>query len=183
MIKKVTTKMIIVGNGTPTRGAGSVIDSFDVVARLNKFVIDGFENDVGSRTDVVGLNGILSIPRGASEIWFPQPRACIKKANLRRAVNARIETFEEYPTIVEEWRARGLSGSPSTGLRLIAMVISRLGKVWITGFDSGATGHYWDETHVHGDDHDWDFERKEISRLKKIELINDIQGNRTFKRL
>lgn len=47
-------KVCIVGNG-PTEvgtGNGGLIDSFDKVYRCNNFVIDGYEKDYGSKTDV-----------------------------------------------------------------------------------------------------------------------------------
>ena len=52
------TKVIIVGNGSSLNGSkkGELIDSFDKVVRLNKYLIEGHEEDVGSKTDVCMLN-------------------------------------------------------------------------------------------------------------------------------
>ena len=51
-------KVVIVGNGGSHIGSGNgkIIDSFDKVVRLNKYLIEGHEEDVGSKTDAVVVN-------------------------------------------------------------------------------------------------------------------------------
>jgi hypothetical protein len=50
--------VVIVGNGKSALNNqnGKEIDSFDIVVRLNRFKTIGFENHVGSKTDVVAVN-------------------------------------------------------------------------------------------------------------------------------
>jgi hypothetical protein len=52
-------KVILIGNGPSClkHRAGRLIDTYDVVVRLNNFQIVGFEEYVGTKTDVVISNG------------------------------------------------------------------------------------------------------------------------------
>jgi len=65
---------VLVGNGERLRGAGlgAVIDAAERVVRFNEFLILGWENDVGTRTDCHYLN-TAHISRGmrplADEWW------------------------------------------------------------------------------------------------------------------
>ena len=47
-------RVVLVGNGPTLRAGtrGAEIDGFDLVVRFNNFVVDGFAEQVGRRTDV-----------------------------------------------------------------------------------------------------------------------------------
>ena len=50
--------VVFVGNGPSMKdsGLGKWIESFDIVVRFNECKIDGYEDDVGSRTDILVIN-------------------------------------------------------------------------------------------------------------------------------
>ena len=45
-------RIAIVGNATPKRDFGKLIDSYDIVIRMNNFRLSGFERLIGTRTDL-----------------------------------------------------------------------------------------------------------------------------------
>ena len=55
-------KIVVVGNSPIELGKnkGSMIDKFDIVIRFNNFVIDGYESDYGSKTDIWAISPAFS---------------------------------------------------------------------------------------------------------------------------
>jgi len=75
-------KIVVVGNGAGSlkRQSGRFIDSSDLVIRINDYQTDGFEEAIGSRTDVHMLNSWAKVPAleatrvaALSEVWFAFP--------------------------------------------------------------------------------------------------------------
>ena len=74
-------KAIIVGNSSNILESknGTLIDSFDKIIRLGQFVISGYEDQVGTRTDICitrwgKYTKITSTDRQQiGDVWFPHP--------------------------------------------------------------------------------------------------------------
>ena len=165
-------KAIIVGNSASilNRNNGYLIDSFDVVIRLNKFKIKGYEKYVGTKTDIycskwLNMSYNLDNIELFKEIWLPYPippnwwtsdgnfkevdlethNYYINKFNLNNKLLKYMpsECLPEFEDVFKK------TCQPSTGLIAIMMAIKLLSNYTIqyTGFDAFATGWYWNTSH------------------------------------
>ncbi len=141
---------------------GSEIDDFDKVLRFNEYELDGYEQYVGSKTDIlcVPANKILldihkrpelTSQKNVSEIWYARPKDWVDQigfdlkhfTNVKRVLQI---TDTEFNFIHIK---NGLQFSPpwlSTGLVAIYMAINNCSEydIYVHGFDGFKSGHYYD---------------------------------------
>jgi hypothetical protein len=156
-------KTILVGNGPSLVGAkrGSLIDSFARIARFNNFRINGFEEDVGRRTDLwLTHEGYLTEELSWSqsfsqpETWVLAPDLPRRRARMLASARASLPcvhlvSLVEARCISSAWDATAAPQSPdyvwpSTGI----MAILLFKPCVIIGFDHFMTSsqHYWSKT-------------------------------------
>lgn len=79
--------LVIVGNGGSTlnKKNGKFIDSCDVVIRIKKFTINGFEEFVGTRTDIWATKWFCYKPGVFDKIWLPflDPNSAIESHSIK----------------------------------------------------------------------------------------------------
>ena len=138
---------VVVGAGPSILGSnlGETIDNFDVVIRCNNFEIEGFEKDVGKKTDIWAVNTSRSTaPRDYTafkEIWFKDQPAhkLLQKLSYNQdalEICRMISDPREYCKSLELNGIKIEPGeNPSLGFRAILMAISEYGSVHIAGFD------------------------------------------------
>lgn len=162
-------KVVVVGNSACNlnKKNGQLIDDFDIVIRLNKFKILGYEKYVGSKCDIycskwLNMSYNINILNQFKNIWLPYPKPpnwwtsdgnfkevseqehkkYIKKYNLNENIISYlpIECLNEFESIFKK------VCQPSTGLIAISMAINLFKNCTIkyTGFDAFSTGWYWD---------------------------------------
>lgn len=191
-----SNKIIIVGNGSSVldKENGELINSFENVVRFNKYIIDGFEKNVGTKTNIwftvlpisfykknwrlkVKYDEVYFCYRFNQDIkWYEQyvdyyknTKTSVKKIK-ESDVYKDIKQSEIYKNIL-----KGVRIAPSTGLAAILNLINIYGKVYITGFDwwEREKNHYYDNS-VRAAVHNPQIEKQIIYNLKdqnKIEFI------------
>jgi hypothetical protein len=165
-------KAIIVGNAASllNRNNGYIINSYDIVIRLNKFKIKGFEKHVGIKTDIycskwLNMSYNLENVNSFKEIWLPYPKPpswWTSSGNFNEVDtethNNYINKFNIHEKVIKYMPEECLSEfeevfkktcQPSTGLIAILMAIKYLKNYTInyTGFDAFSTGWYWEPSH------------------------------------
>lgn len=147
-------KVYIIGNGPSAtrRRLGKIIDSGDVVVRINNFKIGGFSEFVGTKTDILftcRLNEYLETIRLFKEVVVclllnpfldvHVPKDVLNSPNISEVIH--------WPEVDQMTKKLGFPGNhyPSTGLLCILKMIKRFGFVNILGFDSFKNGnlHYF----------------------------------------
>jgi len=150
-------KILLVGNGPSLLGSslGKKIDEFDVVVRMNKFRLKGFEKDVGTKTtvwwrtdcndlldpEVSFENVMLSILPRAEKAWATElqqkyaGKTVVVPERIHRGVHRDMGLGD--PLTSDMW--------PSTGLIAISYFALLYGEVTICGFEGFAgKKHYWE---------------------------------------
>jgi len=188
---------VIVGNSGEVigSGAGKKIDQCDEVIRINDFLIEGFEDDAGSKTTVVCLNfqEAAQLPDVKNHPNFPTRKIAEKCEiwsvrlpdvhRMQRCISWLGHANIIYPTH-EQWD-RALRNAyigfwrqqPSSGLAAIEMARDRFKEydIFLHGFDDHPTekDHYFDDTKEiddptephNGHGHNWP---GEIAYIKKL---------------
>lgn len=142
ILNRLRGRIALVGNATPKRAYGKLIDSYDTVIRFNNFKLAGFEELVGTRTDLRCTTGWHDIEARPGLIEFSPftadaresgNLAAFNKTNHRPVVAARLDI---HPFISE-------TPNPSCGLALVQL-LHQLGiEADPFGFDGFQTSHYW----------------------------------------
>jgi|GEM_PF-740745 len=135
-------RIAVVGNATPKRELGGLIDRYDTVIRMNNFRIEGFEQLVGSKTDYRCTTGWHDIEhRDVHPEFSPFTATAAESAHLsafnranRRPVSA--ARMDVHPFIPE-------TRKPSAGLALVQLTKQVGLPVDVFGFDGFKTPHYW----------------------------------------
>jgi len=142
LLIKLKGRVAIVGNATPFRPFGELIDSYDTVIRINNYQIKGFENLVGTKTDLRCTSGWTDIERrGHCPEFSPFMREAAESSNLAKYEAAKggpIATprTDIHPLILETPR-------PSTGLSLVELTRQVGLPVDLFCFDGFKSPHYW----------------------------------------
>jgi hypothetical protein len=150
-------RVVLVGNGPGVlrSGLGAAIDAFDTVVRFNNFVVEGFEADVGARTDVwashfkgiseregfprrLCIHGNTTVPEGVeAEMIPPSVFLAARKEVQRRAAMA--NPFVDPSPLL-----------PSSGLVAVLWICGAAtkGPIALAGFDhfskeKSRAHHYW----------------------------------------
>ena len=175
--------VILIGNGPSALNGkfGKQIDSFDLVVRINNFVTKGYEDFIGSKTDLWIHNHTLDIKKEIEENietvvfceFFDDRYNCPftkkwknykgdkKVLNILSDLYGRFILDYDYPT-------------PSTGLCAILYLLDNFSEdtVTIYGFDSfKLEGHYFNQNHKRWEGHDSDKEKEILIYLEKTKQI------------
>jgi hypothetical protein len=194
-------KIIVVGNAASLlkEKNGEFIDSFDVVIRLNKFVIKGYEEYVGKKTNIYcskwfNMNYNINNLSNYSKIWLPYPKPpnwWTSKGNFKEVTEQEhlnnINKFNlniDNIVYLNEDRAKEIElifknvCQPSTGLICLMMTIQEYSdhNISYTGFDNFNSGWYWDITHncVEGMQNSVIFEKIFLNYIKTNYDVNKI---------
>jgi len=174
-------KIVLVGNsGEALKSkAGTLIDSFNVVVRMNDFAIFGYEDFVGSKTDVLvcafsGDNKICDIknhPKYPTReiaknclVWSARffdplydPRGLQRKKICENFIghsNIKFPTLEQWNRALDNAYSNFWRKQPSTGLVAIEMAIEEYpsSEIYLYGFDfSVEKTHYFDKDYLDKD--------------------------------
>tara|TARA_R110002020_G_scaffold37124_4_gene111974 strand:+ start:14942 stop:15535 length:594 start_codon:yes stop_codon:yes gene_type:complete len=186
-------KVCIVGNSPNMldNNLGEKIDACDHVIRINDFVIDGFENKIGSKTTIVaaGFSSASKMVKGdyptsnlmdTCDIWVLHP----EDGRIHRVVNYGVKkdrifvindaqySFLKQVVYKNFWRK-----VPSCGIATIQMALDYFenNEIFIVGFDENTgkegKGHYYEKDFLDIDlpgdpvGHDWASENSYIREL------------------
>jgi hypothetical protein len=149
-------RVIIVANGPSANEhqLGAKIDGYDIVVRINNYLVRGHEKEVGQRTDVWvnGANKGLKIRRQIPKkivVMIPPVVLAGKADWIHNRVKRRLGTEHYYLVPLNEMEVleatAGIS-RPTTGLFSILYFTSLGYDVTIHGFNffQGGTHHYFD---------------------------------------
>lgn len=171
---------VLIGNGPSVlgRGMGKAIDGYTIVARMNNFRTEGFEEDVGSKTDVWVRNCAISTkgePRAANILlapaWGRPERAKRVHAHYK---SLSLEVLQLVPAHFahELSAAMGLKGRyPTTGAIAVWWWLEMGGveKVDVAGIDffQGQQHHYFKKGGRNVRMHNPEVEEKFFRKLEK----------------
>jgi hypothetical protein len=83
ILQRLPGRVALVGNGTPLRPFGTLIDRYDTVIRFNNFRIAGYERLIGSKTDFRCTTGWHDIEHRNTHVEFsPFTEYAAESANL-----------------------------------------------------------------------------------------------------
>jgi hypothetical protein len=148
--------LVIVGNAPSLRGSGqgAWIDGFDVVVRFNGCALRGFEQDVGSRTDILVTNPYPDtfdrspadgLQCGMILVITPQTRRGDKQRFVEWAGDR--DVLFTYTPDIYGLDAPARTGGLTTGVYAISLLRRVLAPscMAVTGFTlfQDDTGHYW----------------------------------------
>ncbi|HEY1171408.1 MAG TPA: glycosyltransferase family 29 protein [Verrucomicrobiae bacterium] len=142
ILQRIRGRIAIVGNATPKRAYGKLIDSYDCIIRFNNFRLEGFADLVGTRTDLRCTTGWHDIEHREGLIEFSpftadsreaSNLATFSAANHRPVLAARTDI---HPLVTE-------TPNPSCGLALVQLLNSLGIEADLFGFDGFQTSHYW----------------------------------------
>ena len=174
----------LVGNAPQLLGQskGAAIDATGYVIRLNDFKTEGYEQDVGARTDLwYSSANRLARPNigqaSLQRIWIYQPYGphfpeLPDFAQARLGLPLTEATATYLPPHIHTLTARLIYPRPSTGFRMIALLeffVRRAYKIAGFSFFQGAALHYFDAADDNrlqvGEVHAIDFERDFVDQV------------------
>lgn len=139
---------VIVGNGPSVlkRKNGSLINNADMVVRIGKYITEGFEEYVGSKTDYwFSLTNDRRERKDVTKITISVSEQSLRTKHwISMIKRSTVEAAYRYAEIPLDSNFR-----PTLGLLTVAQCILAWGwkKVYITGFDHcrpGQRKHYWE---------------------------------------
>jgi len=142
ILQRVRGRVAVVGNATPRRSYGTLIDSYDTVIRFNNFRLQGFGPLVGTRTDLRCTTGWHDVEHRPGLVEFSPFTANSREASNLSAFNAAnhrpvlAARTDIHPLIPE-------TPNPSAGLSLVQLLHSLGIEADLFGFDGFQTSHYW----------------------------------------
>lgn len=184
------SKVIIIGNSPNVleNEYGSIIDSYDIVIRINKCVTKGYEKYIGSKLDIwstshnwskwYGKDYIPSQHLNIKQIWKRTSRTKLHSLPPRLKT---IPTLELYKSKFYREKGNGfmnsyivnakLGGEPCTGLLTILTAAFLFSDVTIYGFSfftesDGLIRDYYSNDKEHINETELQFYRKEENKIK-----------------
>ena len=168
-------KVILIGNAEFDKRDkfGKLIDEFEVVVRINRFRLETFEENLGTKTDIWAMNRTLPFNRAAVPFDFQKEfriRQSISKGlkyalmvsympngveygKVLNSVN-QVDNLKLANTMVQsefvrnKWKklVNKPFYKPATGIMSILYFIEKYGDVCIHNFDNAKTNHYFETT-------------------------------------
>ena len=191
--------IIIVGNGEDVlkNKNGNLIDSFNTVVRLGRYVTDGFEDYVGSKTDIIStiywkLNidrlkttkFILNVPLSYRDSFNESEQYINKKYSSFKKNIIYINNKDDIKGLKDMYTdiLPPFNGIDSINFSLGYKTFYFIKKlfpdrqVYATGFDFFKTAWYWDTKHNRNDSnmHPYTWERLWYAKMKRQGHINEI---------
>ncbi len=153
-------RILIIANGESilSNDYGQFIDNYPLVARINNYQTKGFENQIGSKTDIWinGANSKLKLqPTKYSNIIVLMPSQVIlkKQSDLNGHVSKRLKlNKEKYDTAplsdIQNFENQVGYNRLTTGLYSILWALKNYNEVIIHGFDffQDSKAHYYDNS-------------------------------------
>ena len=195
--------ILIIANGESilNNDYGQFIDKHSVVARINNYQTKGFENQIGSKTDI-WLNGansklkLQSIQYSNIIVLMPSKVILKKKSDLNGHVSKQLRLGKEKYTImplsdIQYFENQVGYNRLTTGLYSILWALKNYNEVIIYGFDffQESKAHYYDNSFSKllikhdivkkGQKHNNSLEKEFVNNLinqKKIKTLKDIYG-------
>ncbi len=196
------TKVVVVGNGSSLNGKkqGELIDSFDKVVRLNKYLIDGYEEDVGYKTDSVMMNAksfvhhfsdndlidrlesldeVIAIIRGDREL--NQYIDVLKRGYIGKMALDLMERYENmYPLdmkLVRDFHDMLGIKTPCvccerSGDLLVSTGMYAIGHYLREGYDVSIIGFDSMDLHMKFDENGWDVDADKLLHYQGVGLLN-----------
>ena len=191
--------LLIVGNGEGVleKQNGKVIDSFDTVVRLGRYVTEGYEKYVGKKTDIISTifwkldldrlkksKVILSVPINLQESFkeselyisneYKDYKDNIIYVNNESDIKGLKKMYTDILPPFEGIEEVNFSLGYKTIYFLRKLYPDK--KIYTTGFDFFKTSWYWKKDHNRDDSnmHPYIWERLWYSKMKKIGEINEI---------
>jgi hypothetical protein len=190
-------KIAIVGNGKLSKNYGKQIDKCDLVIRFNQATTKGFEELIGTRTDILALAGETSLSYiiVANKLDRSILRKCdhsifygFKKNKdyekrlieiAKKDIKFEYINFENYYYLVNLIGINNFNiKNPSTGINIICEIFWKYNlsikddKLFVYGVDCFKSGHYFNnEKRNNHEFHDLDIEKQIINYLKKLKNI------------
>lgn len=193
------SNIIIVGNGEGVldKKNGALIDSFETVVRLGRYVTDGFEEFVGSKTDIISTiywkldidrlaktKVILNVPLHLQDTFleseeYIENMLSSYKSNIiyLNKEEDKEQLIKEYTDILPPFRnIQNINFSLGFKTLFFIKKLFPEKKIFTTGFDFFKTGWYWDVNHNRDDTnmHPYTWERLWYARMKSMGNINEI---------
>ena len=168
-------KILLIANGPAalSKGMGDSIECFEgEVARFNYYITKGFEDYVGSRTDVwVTCGNFKTALKEHKKRYFTTFASTDKDGEIARELGA-----ERIPPDYVEKTAKEMGYiHPSTGAVATKFFLDKGYEVWLWGFnflDERAKHHYGEALQVRGDSHKHDFEWLYFHKLAEEGKVN-----------
>lgn len=187
------SNIYIIGNGPSAlaKPLGTRIDHAGVVIRLNDFKTTGFEQFVGTRTDILftcRLNEYFDTLHKFREVVLcllmnpldgvTVPDEVLNFANIVHRI--------DWPAVEAITPTLGLRDGcyPTTGFLAVMYAIRRFGHVNLIGFDGlgGGNRHYYeDDARAIPIRHDGNREREWLDLFETLGLITDLNRSETPK--
>ncbi len=162
-------KVAVIGNAPNLSGAklGESIDKCDKIVRFNDFRIQGFEEDLGSKTThwCVSAFAVYHLVYknakpcdanlgGIGELWV-QKQYFNSDGNVAKFVmkyaGVTVDNVRTYNEEIWNKYMKNFGTTPSNGFMgvMTAMEVFKKAQIFIAGFGDGA-GHYYDPEHPRG---------------------------------
>lgn len=191
-------KIIIVGNGENllSKKNGPLIDSFDKVVRLGQYIIDGYEEYSGRKTDIIStiywkLNlerlkkheVILNIPVNMQEEFLKSEKYISSEFEDYKKNIIYINKFTDiekiqnmYESVMPPLREKNVNFSLGFKTFYFIKKLFPASKIYATGFDFFKTGWYWDSNHNRNDSncHPYIFEKLWYHKMKSKGEIHEL---------
>lgn len=191
-------KIVIVGNGecALAKKNGTLIDSFNTVVRLGQYETEGYEDYVGSKTDIIStiywkLNierlkkhkVILSIPLNMQSEFSIGNNFINSEFNKHKKNIIYINEFSDikglmdmYESIMPPLNKENINFSLGFKTFYFIKKLFPKAKIYATGFDFFKTGWYWDPSHNRNDSnaHPYTFEKLWYLKMKNKGDINEL---------
>tara|TARA_A100001201_G_scaffold35187_2_gene37306 strand:- start:1050 stop:1670 length:621 start_codon:yes stop_codon:yes gene_type:complete len=194
-------KILLIGNGSSVMDyeAGPVIDSFDVVARFNRFRIKGYENKVGTKTtDWITVDSGTQWMNGkVDECYASDPEVfstfnnvyiVIPKFKFQQEVNriSSLPYIQDNVQIIDSSVEDMINEKvdfrpawPTTGLIAITLFSTLYEEIFIHGFDGHDTKykdyHYFDKNDpMRTTQYAWRENRTDHNLIKEQEYLSKL---------
>lgn len=173
--------IILVGNGPSVmdQKIGHLVDEFKTVVRFNDFVITGYEQFVGTRTDVWVRNFESKDGQFIGDTIFLYPKRISSHPQVKHFMNTR-----EFTHVIDEDFYQKVDdevgfdhGWSSSGLVMIRHFMSTGRSVTIHGFDHFSRGlHYYENRRGGFKFHNSEKERSYVRSLVASGSVNLIRS-------
>lgn len=193
------SNVVIVGNGEGVldKKNGALIDSFETVVRLGRYVTEGFEEYVGSKTDIISTiywkldldrlsktKVILNVPIHLQDKFLESEEYIEKEFSSYKSNIIYLNKEEDKEQLIKEYTNvlppfNGIHDiNFSLGFKTLFFIKKLFPdkQIHTTGFDFFKTSWYWDPTHNRNDSnmHPYTWERLWYAKMKRLGHINEI---------
>ena len=175
-------KIIVVGNGGSILGKnkGRAIDNYSEVVRFNTYRIQGYQEDVGTKTTIwftCNCNK-YKVETDYKEIYFHSWEWDRKKCDCYNKIKERHPNVKQTRKKHVEYLKRVIPQYPhkgfSTGLIAITILLEKYNQLDLIGFDwgLGVDPHHYGDNEPRGTLHQPDLEHEYIMQLHRSGKIN-----------